>query len=158
MNDRLFKAMVYGPAGRQKAKCSFTAPRTGKEVTFLASDDSSSWRQKMAEAMLSDKPDQPLDEPVRLELVIYVSRPIAHYKTGGGLKTTVPALPDGGKSIDGVASEALDSSKMAGWLVDKSRASVLRVSRRYTSELFEPDRVEITMTLLGDLQGGDEVS
>jgi hypothetical protein len=156
MKDRVFKAVVYGPAGRPRAKCSFTSPRTRKEVTFLTSDDSGSWRQKMAEAMLLDKPDKPLDGPVLMELDIYESPLMAHFKAGGGLKSTAPTLPDGGMSIDSVASEVLEAAQIAGWLVDKSRVSELHVSGRYTSELFEPDRVEITMTLLGDFQGDND--
>jgi hypothetical protein len=92
-----------------------------------------------------------------MELDIYESPLMAHFKAGGGLKSTAPTLPDGGESIDRVASEALDSAKMAGWLVDKSRASVLRVSRRFTSDVLEPERVEVTLILLGDIQGCSNV-
>lgn len=144
----LFKAIIYGPPQGQGSKSSFPHPKTGNIVTIENSKEGRTWRQEVIGEMQGDQPDQPFDELVRIHLRVYVLRPKGHYKGGDvsrGLKGNAPTYPTGaGKDLDKIERAVGDAAQIARWVVNDRRIcwDSLPV---YTTDITEPQRVEIYM-------------
>jgi len=139
--DWFGSAVVWGPAVSQGSKRGFIHPKL-KRVVIV--DDNAkelqSWRQELIKVMRRVRPAHPLDRPIAVHILIYVTRPQGHYGTGknaGELKASAPRLPGSGKDIDKVCRAIFDAGKIAGWYFDDARICDLRVRRRYQSGLGE---------------------
>lgn len=131
-------AVVWGPAVSQGSKRGFIHPKL-KRVVIV--DDNAkelqSWRQELIKVMRRVRPAKPLDRPVAVHILIYVTRPAAHFRKDGEVKPTAPLLPASGKDVDKVCRAIFDAGQIAGWYVNDARICDLRIRRRYQSGLGE---------------------
>jgi Holliday junction resolvase RusA-like endonuclease len=142
----LGSACVWGPAQSQGSKRGFIHPhlkRDGKPVVMIVDVNDKalkSWRQELVDAMQRHKPVKPLDCPVAVSILLYVPRPMSHYRTGaaaGELKPTAPKLPAAGRDIDKIARAILDAGQIARWWVNDARCCELKIRRRYDDGIGE---------------------
>jgi Holliday junction resolvase RusA-like endonuclease len=99
-----------------------------------ASPRTREWRDLLTLEMRKCAPPQPLDEPVFVQLTIFVQRPLSHYGTGRNadrLKRGVPDIPKTGLDTDKVLRACNDAAKNAGWFVNDSRVAECHVRRCY---------------------------
>lgn len=134
----LGSALVWGPAQTQGSKRGFIHPHL-KRVVIVDDNDKAlkSWRQEIVEAMLRSKPEKPLNCAVAVSILIYVPRPLAHYRTNGELKPNAARVPAVGRDIDKIARAILDAGQIACWWVNDARVSDLRLRRRYDDGIGE---------------------
>jgi Holliday junction resolvase RusA-like endonuclease len=134
----LGSACVWGPAQTQGSKRGFMHPHL-KRVVIVDDNDRAlkSWRQELVDAMQRCKPAKPLDGPVAVNILLYVPRPRAHYRTDGTLKPNAPALPAAGRDIDKVARAIFDAGQIACWWVNDARVTDLHMRRRYDDGIGE---------------------
>ena len=131
-------ACVWGPAQTQGSKKGFFNPKLKRVI--IVDDNSAelkSWRQELIKAMRRVRPERPLDRPIAVHMLIYVSRPMAHFRKDGELKPTAPRLPAVGKDLDKIARAIDDAAEIAGWFCNDARICDLRIRRRYHSGLGE---------------------
>lgn len=140
----LGSACVWGPAQSQGSKTAFIHPHArrpdgGPVVVVTDSNDKAlkSWRQELVEAMLRSKPAEPLNSAVAVSVIVYVPRPMAHYRTNGELKPNAAKVPASGRDIDKVARAILDAGQIARWWVNDARVADLRLRRRYDDGIGE---------------------
>jgi Holliday junction resolvase RusA-like endonuclease len=131
-------AVVWGPAQTQGSKKGFYNPKL-KRVIIV--DDNApalkGWRQELIAAMRRVRPAHPLDRPIAMHILVYVSRPMAHFRKDGEVKPTAPLLPAVGKDLDKIARAVNDAAEIAGWFCNDARICDLRIRRRYQSGLGE---------------------
>jgi Holliday junction resolvase RusA-like endonuclease len=140
----LGNACVWGPAQSQGSKSGFIHPHAkrpnGSPVVVIVDDNDKalkSWRQELVDAMVRHKPNNPLDGPVAVNILLYVPRPRAHYRTDGTLKPNAPALPASGRDIDKVARAIFDAGTIARWWTNDARVTDLHMRRRYDDGIGE---------------------
>jgi len=143
----LGSACVWGPAQSQGSKRGFIHPNMRREdggpvVVIVDVNDKAlkSWRQELVDAMQRHKPERALDCPVAVNILLYVPRPMAHYRTGsqaGELKPNAPKLPAVGRDIDKIARAILDAGQIARWWVNDARVCDLTMRRRYDDGIGE---------------------
>ena len=131
-------ACVWGEAVSQGSKKGFLHPKLKRVVIVDANDKAlKSWRQELIKAMRRVRPERPLDRPIAMHILIYVSRPSAHLRKDGEVKPNAPRLPGSGKDVDKVCRAIFDAGEIAGWYQNDARIVDLRVRRRYHSGLGE---------------------
>ncbi len=125
-------ALAWGAAVTQGSKKGFIVK---KRVVIVDDNDRAlkSWRQELIKAMRRVRPEHPLDRPVAMSILIYVSRPMAHFRKDGELKPTAPILPGSGKDVDKVCRAIFDAGEIAGWYCNDARVVDLRIRRRFHS-------------------------
>jgi Holliday junction resolvase RusA-like endonuclease len=143
----LGSACVWGPAQSQGSKTAFIHPHAKRPngspvVVVTDSNDKAlkSWRQELVDAMVRTKPDSPLNTAVAVSVIVYVPRPMAHYRTGehaGELKANAAKVPAAGRDIDKVARAILDAGQIARWWTNDARVTDLRMRRRYDDGIGE---------------------
>lgn len=140
----LGSACVWGAAQSQGSKKAFIHPHmkrpNGSPAIVIVDDNDKalkSWRQELVDAMQRSKPAKPLNGPVAVNILLYVPRPRAHYRTDGTLKPNAPRLPAAGRDIDKVARAILDAGQIACWWVNDARVTDLHMRRRYDDGIGE---------------------
>lgn len=138
-------AVLPGPAASQGSKRIGRNRATGAPIPLDASPRTRGWRKRLTAEMRRCAPPEPLDEPMYLQIEIYVPRPKSHYGTGrnaGLLKPSAPSLPATGLDWDKVARCASDACEAAGWVCNDARFCYGFVMRRY-AETPDAERVEV---------------
>ncbi len=139
----LGSAVVFGPAQTQGSKRAFIHPhltRNGKPVAVVVDTNDKalkSWRQELIKAMMRTKPPKPLDSPVAMRMIVYVSRPRTHYRSNGELKPNAPKLPASGLDGDKVVRAIFDAAQIAGWFVNDARVVDHHMRRRFDDGIGE---------------------
>lgn len=165
------RACVWGPAQSQGSKKGFIHPHLKRVMIVDANDKAlKSWRQELVDAMVRCQPPAALNCPVAVNILLYVPRPQAHYRTGGQageLKPNAPALPAAGRDIDKVARAILDAGQIARWWCNDARVTDLTMRRRYDDGIgertwcwawavSEPGQAMPTLDETIDLGSGDD--
>lgn len=118
-----------------------------KGADFVTTYDPSSKKKKeFLKACLPYKPDRPHEQPLRVDMVFYFSRPKSHYRSGKYahiLKDTAPTLHVSRPDADNCAKFVKDSLNKTFWK-DDSFVCDMNVKKRYD----ENPRTEITITPL----------
>lgn len=118
-----------------------------KGADFVSTYDPSSKKKKeFLKACLPLKPKRPYEQPLRVDMVFYFSRPKSHYRTGKYahiLKDTAPTLHVSRPDADNCAKFVKDSLNKTFWK-DDSFVCDMNVKKRYD----ENPRTEITITPL----------
>lgn len=134
----LGSACVWGKAQTQGSKRGFVHPHL-KRVVIVDDNDKAlkSWRQEIVDAMQRTKPPRAMDCAVAVNILLYVPRPQAHYRTNGELKPQAARVPAAGRDIDKIARAILDAGQIACWWVNDARVSDLQMRRRYDDGIGE---------------------
>lgn len=118
-----------------------------KGADFVSTYDPSAKAKKaFLKACLPYKPEKPYEQPLRVDMVFYFSRPKSHYRTGKYahiLKDTAPTLHVTRPDADNCAKFVKDSLNKTFWK-DDSFVCDMNVKKRYD----ENPRTEITITPL----------
>lgn len=166
MNTWRGLAALRGPASSQGSKKIGRNQQTGKAIILDDNPRTREWRDLLTLEMRKTAPPQPLDEPVFVQLTIFVQRPANHYGTGrnaGKLKRGVPDIPKTGLDADKVLRCVDDAGTNAGWWCNDSRVSAGSFARYYAEtegvvvEAWALESCFATAPHLGVGVGGGEV-
>lgn len=118
-----------------------------KGADFVSTYDPSSKKKKeFLKQCLPFKPDKPYEQPLRVDMVFYFSRPKSHYRTGKYahiLKDTAPMYHTSRNDADNCAKFVMDALNKVFWK-DDALVSYLSVIKKYDDN----PRTEITITPL----------
>lgn len=139
------KITVYGQARPQGSPRAFVT-KSGRAVVTedrRGARGYRSWRQEVSREMLEVAPEEPIDGPVGVALVVYVPRPKSHFGTGSRaniLKPNAPALPATGIDLDKL-QRSLGDAGTGVWWRDDSRICEWKVQRFWADD--GPERIEV---------------
>lgn len=118
-----------------------------KGADFVSTYDPSSKKKKeFLKACLPYKPEKPYEQPLRVDMAFYFSRPKSHYRTGKYahiLKDNAPTMHITRPDADNCAKLVKDALNKTFWK-DDSYVCDLNIKKRYS----ENPRTEITITPL----------
>jgi len=136
------KFIVYGKPGSQDRPRFF---RRGKHIGSY--DPGKADKKSLIEAVKHYVPEEPLEVPVRIDIVAYFKRPKSHYRTGkysNVLKPNAPKYHTKKPDWDNIGKFYSDAFNGVFWK-DDSYAAVGSVVKLYTEE---PERTLIKITIL----------
>lgn len=117
-----------------------------------------SWQTAVRLSLAANRPEKPLNEPVKVSICCFFGRPASHYGTGrnrGQLKRSAPLHHQGKPDADKLARAALDCLT-GNWIVDDCRVVELAVTKLYAEE--HPEQTVIVMEPLGRREAAGEES
>lgn len=127
----ILKLYVQGEAQPQGSKTCTC--KNNVAVMYEANPKTKPWRTILSTQMAiaaARNNLQPLDVPVRLDVVIQVARPKAHFNSKGFVKPNAPVIPGTGYDTDKVLRCIYDAGTGIWWTDDR-RISCPMVRRRY---------------------------
>ena len=94
---------------------------------------------------MAERPAEPFDCPLRVEMVFYFRRPKNHYRTNGELKKGMPTQHTKTPDIDNLAKFVFDSLNGIFWTDDKIISLVIA-----TKVYSEVPRIKLSIERIGD--------
>ena len=89
------------------------------------------WRARIAAALASKRPAEPVRGPVALTLRFYFRRPISHLRASGGLRKGANEMPVGRPDFDNLQKAVADELTQLSVWVDDSQVVDVIFSKRY---------------------------
>jgi crossover junction endodeoxyribonuclease RusA len=158
--SRVYELTVYGRARPQGSKTAFVNKYTGRAQMRESSTGHRDWRDlvKLCAQEAANKPKQPIEGPVAVNVVFAFARPKSHYyqrKSGLVLRDDAPVwvLSRGIGDIDKLQRSIYDAITDAGWIRDDSQIARVYASKEWTEGAH---RVSVAVSRLAGL-GGDAI-
>jgi Holliday junction resolvase RusA-like endonuclease len=96
------------------------------------------WKSQIAIAARRSIPEQPIDGPVSLDLVFWLPRPKAHYRTGkysSELRVSAPEWHTGKPDTDNLSKAVMDALTHLGFWHDDGQVCSGRTVKRYGDKM-----------------------
>jgi len=122
------KGQPRGRAGTVGGHARVYHPKNGPDA---------GWRSAVYTTALEHRPETPITEPIRVELLFWFRRPKGHYGTGknsGNLKKTAPWWHGKKPDTDNLAKLVLDVLTSLGYWRDDCQVDALMVAKAYAPD------------------------